>query len=81
MTLPEFIAECDRFCSEFEVSRVWLSKRLFSDTFRIESLAAEKSDVGVRRLAKASADLAQLRAERRSGHDTPSSPSASEASA
>ena len=69
MTLPAFIATCDAFCSDFGVSRVWLSKRLFSDTFRIESLATGKSDVGVLRLEKACADLQRLRVERGGDHD------------
>lgn len=62
MNIPDFIKRCDHYCASAEVSRVWLSKRLFSDTFRIESLANGKSDVGVRRLERAVADLAALEA-------------------
>jgi hypothetical protein len=72
MTLSEFIDECDAFSAEFGVSRRWLSKRLFSDTFRLDSLAAGKSDVGILRLAKARTTLAALRVERDGAHDAPS---------
>ncbi len=57
MTIPEFIDRCDRYCEAAGVSRVWLSKRLFADTNRLADLADGGSDVGVKRLAKASADL------------------------
>lgn len=57
MTIPEFIARCDLYCANASVSRTWLSKRLFADTFRIQSLAEGKSDVGVNRLARAVTDL------------------------
>lgn len=42
------------------MSRTWLSKKLFADTFRIQQLADGASDVGVRRLERAVADLATL---------------------
>jgi len=70
MTIPEFIARCDAFCGRHHLSRTWLSKRLFSDTFRLDTLEAGTSDVGVRRLAKASCDLIALDRER-SGDDEP----------
>ena len=60
MTIAEFIKRCDHYCGAADVSRVWLSKRLFADTFRLQSLADGKSDVGVRRLERAVADLAAL---------------------
>lgn len=63
MSITEFIVRCDRYCKRASVSRVWLSKRLFSDTFRLDQLAEGKSDVGVRRLERAVADLASLEAD------------------
>lgn len=68
MTIPEFISRCDAYCAEAGVSRVWLSKRLFSDTFRLDQLEAGVSDVGVRRLARAVADLAAL-SDKPGSHD------------
>lgn len=62
MTIPEFIARCDRYEAEAGVSRTWLSKRLFADTNRIADLASGESDVGVKRLARAVADLEGLEA-------------------
>ena len=64
MSIPDFISRCDRYCSDAGVSRVWLSKRLFADTFRIDQLAAGSSDVGVMRLERAAASLAVLEAAR-----------------
>ncbi|QTC88166.1 hypothetical protein [Brevundimonas pondensis] len=60
MLIPDFIARCDAFCEAHGQSRVWLSKRLFNDTFKIENLDAGATDIGVRRLAKAEVDLAAL---------------------
>jgi hypothetical protein len=60
MSISEFIVRCDRHCQRAGVSRSWLSKRLFSDTDRLDQLAAGNSDVGVNRLARAVADLATL---------------------
>lgn len=62
MSIADFISRCDRYCQRAGVSRVWLSKRLFSDTFRIEQLAQGQSDVGVRRLERAVGDLTVLEA-------------------
>ena len=42
------------------MTRRWLSKRLFQDTFRLENLAAGESDVGVKRLDRAVEDLIAL---------------------
>lgn len=64
MTITDFIKSADAFCDRFGVSRVWLSKRLFGDTYRIGRLADGSVDVGVRRLERAAADLADLTAER-----------------
>lgn len=72
MTIPEFIRRCDAYCQEAGVSRVWLSKRLFSDTYRLDALAKGTSDVGVKRLARAAAALDALKAKpapHRTGHD------------
>ncbi|HWW11290.1 MAG TPA: hypothetical protein VN018_02155 [Brevundimonas sp.] len=60
MTIAAFIIQCDDYCRDRGVSRVWLSKRLFSDTFKLDQLADGSADVGVRRLEKAAADLAVL---------------------
>lgn len=60
VAIVDFVARCDRFASERGVSRVWMSKRLFSDTRKLDQLANGEADVGVRRLAKADADLAAL---------------------
>ena len=60
MSIPDFIAACDRYCATAGVSRVWLSKRLFQDTYRLEQLASGETDVGVKRLERAAEDLAQL---------------------
>lgn len=60
MTITNFIGRCDAYCEAAGVSRVWLSKRLFNDTFRLEQLAAGTSDVGVMRLERAERDLAAL---------------------
>lgn len=60
MSIPEFITRCDAYQKAAEVSRVWLSKRLFNDTYRLDSLASGESDVGVQRLERAVADLADL---------------------
>jgi hypothetical protein len=62
MTIEQFIARCDRYCKAAGVSRVWLSKRLFADTNRLSDLSSGSSDVGVKRLARAAADLAALEA-------------------
>lgn len=60
MSIPEFIARCDTFCRQTGVSRTWLSKRLLHDTSRLKLLAQGKADIGVRRLERAVADLAEL---------------------
>lgn len=65
MLISEFIARCDLYCRKAEVSRVWLSKRLFSDTYRIDNLAAGKCDVGVKRLERAVCDLSDLEVSRK----------------
>lgn len=62
MSISEFISRCDRYCQTAGVSRVWLSKRLFSDTTRLDDLAGGQSDVGVRRMERATADLSALEA-------------------
>lgn len=64
MNITEFIVSADAFCDRFGVSRVWLSKRLFGDTYRIDKLADGSVDVGVRRLERAFRDLATLTADR-----------------
>lgn len=62
MSIPDFIARCDRYCEAAEVSRTWLSKRLFNDTYRLRDLADGASDVGVRRLEQAEGVLGGLEA-------------------
>lgn len=60
MTIPEFIKRCDAYCQATGRSRVWLSKALLADTFRLDLLAKGSVDIGVKRLAKAAEDLAEL---------------------
>lgn len=60
MSIPDFIARCDRYCADAKRSRVWLSKKLFDDTNRLDVLAGGKSDVGVMRLERAARDLTAL---------------------
>lgn len=66
MSISDFIARCDAYCAATGVSRVWLSKRLFQDTYRLDHLAEGKTDVGVKRLERAADDLAGLEHQRRS---------------
>jgi hypothetical protein len=66
MTITQFIERCDQYCRRAGVTRVWLSKRLLADTYRLDHLAAGKVDIGVKRLARAAADLAALDADRAS---------------
>jgi hypothetical protein len=49
--------------SSLRRTRVWLSKRLFQDTYRLRDLAEGTSDVGVKRLEQASDQLAQMEAD------------------
>jgi hypothetical protein len=60
MTISDFIARCDRYCAAADVTRVWLSKRLFNDTYRLGQLADGESDIGVKRLTRAAQDLEAL---------------------
>lgn len=60
MSIPEFIERCARYEAAAGVSRVWLSKRLFQDTYRLDDLAKGKTDIGVKRLVRAEEDLAAL---------------------
>lgn len=60
-TIPAFVARCDAYCAQSGKSRVWLSKALFNDTSRLEQLATKPdTDVGVRRMEQAVADLEGL---------------------
>ncbi|WP_312126537.1 hypothetical protein [Brevundimonas sp.] len=68
MLISDFIARCDAFCAEREQSRVWLSKRLFNDTFKLDNLANGTADIGVRRMQKACGDLAALAGDALSDH-------------
>jgi len=63
MSISEFITRCDAYCEAAKVSRVWLSKRLFNDTYRLDDLAKGGTDVGVKRLERATEDLASLETE------------------
>lgn len=63
MTIPEFIRRCDAYCQAAKVGRVWLSKRLLADTYRLEHLAGGRVDIGVKRLERALSDLAALEAQ------------------
>jgi hypothetical protein len=63
MSITAFIERCDRYQEAAGVTRVWLSKRLFQDTYRLRDLAEGTSDVGVKRLEQASDQLAQMEAD------------------
>ena len=60
MTIPQFIARCDAYCAKAGVSRVWLSKRLFQNTYNLDRLAADEADIGVRRLERVGEAQAEL---------------------
>lgn len=65
-TIPVFVEMCDAFCKETGRSRVWLSKKIFNDTNRIEVLATRQdTDMGVRRLEAAVGELRGLEAQAR----------------
>lgn len=70
MSISEFIERCDRYQEAADVTRVWLSKRLFQDTYRLQELAEGRTDIGVKRLERAAEDLAVLEAERRGRVET-----------
>lgn len=63
MTISEFIERCDRYCEVSGKKRVWLSKALLSDTFRLQQLADGEVDIGVKRLERASESLSRLEAD------------------
>lgn len=67
MSIPDFIARCDAYCEAAGCSRVWLSKKLFQDTYRLDLLAKGEADVGVKRMERASDDLAALEHQRDAG--------------
>jgi hypothetical protein len=60
MTIPDFIARCDAYCGRAKVTRTWLSKRLLNDTYRLDQLANDEVDIGVKRLERALGDLTAL---------------------
>jgi len=62
MTIPQFIARCDAYCQRANVSRVWLSKRLFANTYKLGLLADDTADIGVKHLARVLETLAGLEA-------------------
>ena len=62
MSIPDFIARCDRYCDATDRKRGGLSKVLFDDTNRLDDLASGESDVGVMRLERASKKLAEMEA-------------------
>lgn len=76
MTLADFIARCDAYCASTKRSRVWLSKRLLDDTYRLDKLAKGEVDIGVRRMERAVDDLAALEAEDVERRRTTAQPSA-----
>jgi len=63
MTISDFISRCDALCEKRGVTRVWLSKRLLGDTYRLEKLASGEVDIGVKRLDRAVSDLSALEAD------------------
>lgn len=75
LNVAEFITRCDRYCKDAGRSRVWLSKRLFDTTDRIDVLAKGNSDLMTKTLERAVAQLDQLERE----FKRPSSPRRGEA--
>lgn len=63
MDIRDFIIRCDTFCDQRDVSRTWLSKRLLHDTYRLDLLARDEVDIGVKRLDRAISDLTALELE------------------
>jgi len=55
--IAAFISRCDAVAKRLRVSRATMSTRILFDGKRLDSIAAGKSDIGVRRLAKAERDL------------------------
>jgi hypothetical protein len=61
--VSSFLSRCDAACSILGLKRSTLSTKLFMDGKRLDELASGKSDVGIRRLQRALADLAALEQE------------------
>lgn len=60
--LTVFLARCDAVAEALGITRTALSNRLLFDSHRLDEIAAGK-DIGVRRLARAEADLTRMEAE------------------
>lgn len=58
--LCAFISSCDAVASAMKLQRSSLSKRLFNDGKRLDSLADGKSDIGIGRLARAEEELREI---------------------
>lgn len=81
-TIPALVARCDAYCEATGRSRVWLSKRLFSDTDRLEALATrESTDVGVRVMERVDGALSELERAARNAPRAPGAPGPASASA
>lgn len=65
--VSQFVTRADAYCAQRGVSRTWLSKKLFADTYRIQNMADRRTDIGFDRLTKAFEDLTSLEAEGRIG--------------
>lgn len=61
--LAAFFARFDAFCALTGWPPVRLSRALFSDDNRVAQLRQTSSDTGIKRLARAEADLARLASE------------------
>lgn len=57
MSISAFIQRCDAYTAEAGISRATLSNKLFNDSRKIDDLANEKVDVGVRKLERVQATL------------------------
>lgn len=62
MSISDFLLRCDSYCEARRISRARLSTLIFNDGKKLTALA-EGADIGTRRLARASADLARLEAD------------------
>ena len=63
MTLDDFIARCDALAKRLDITRSALSNRLLFDSRRLDAIAKDGKDIGVRRMETALADLARMEAE------------------
>lgn len=61
--ISDFLARCDAVAQRRGIRRSTLSTLLFNDGKRLDQLASGSSDVGVKRLAEAEAELGRVAAQ------------------